>query len=105
MSCLHRRDQGATCRPTRGGLSATPAGVVPRSGLSTGANEAGLVREDDELRTVACTELDHRPADMCLRSCPAHEQALADLVVVEPTGDQRHHLTLPLGQRGEVGAL
>src|SRR4051794_4233308 len=42
---------------------------------------------------------------MCLRSCPAHEQALADLLVVEPTGDQGHHLTLTLGQHGEVGAL
>src|SRR3954453_10355191 len=105
MSCLHRRADEAACSPTRGGLSSTPEGVLPGSGLPTGANEAGLVREDDELRTVACTELDHRPADMCLRSCPAHEQAPADLVVVEPTGDQRHHLTLPLGQRGEVGAL
>src|SRR3954447_26118230 len=101
MSCLHRHDEDARCSRPPGGLSATPRGVLPRSGLPTGANEARLVREDDELRTVACTELDHRPADMCLRSCPAHEQAPADLVVVESTGDQGHHLTLALGQHGE----
>src|SRR3954451_12245549 len=105
MSCLHGRADEATCSPTRGGLSSTPAGVLPGSGLPTGANEAGLVREDDELRTIACTELDHRPADVCLGSCPAHEQTLADLLVVEPSGDQCHHLALALRQHGEVGAL
>src|SRR3954453_8329493 len=105
MSCLHGRADEATCSPTRGGLSSTPAGVLPGSGLPTGANQAGLVREDDELCTIACTELDHRSADMCLGSCAAHEQTLADLLVVEPTGDQRHHLTFPLGQHREVGAL
>ena len=75
-------------------------GTVPtlRSAQSSGApprgDEAGLVGEDDQLGSVAGSELDHGAGDVGLRGHRADEEAFSDLGVRHPDGDELHHLAL-----------
>src|SRR4051812_33880192 len=68
--------------------AATPRVVRTADGLRVPArlHETTLVREHDELRAVARTELDHRPAHVGLRGRGAHDEPFRDLVVREARG-------------------
>ena len=64
-----------------------------------GRTTPGLVGDDHHLRAVARTELGRRAQHVGLDGQRAEEQALADLVVRQPLGDEHQHLALA---RGEV---
>src|SRR4029453_1812521 len=88
---------GSCCTP--GGARFT-LNVVALPG-STRPDEARLVGEDHKLRAIASAELHHGAADMSLRGRRTHEEPLGNLLIGQPTGDQRHHLALSIGQRVE----
>src|SRR3954447_21466112 len=61
-------------------------------------DEAALVGEGHELRTVACGELAERTADVRLGGCGADDEVLGDLEIAHPTGHERDDLELPARQ-------
>jgi hypothetical protein len=61
-----------------------------------------LVGENDELRAIPGTELDHRPADVRASCGRADDQPGGDLVVAEAVADQSDDLSFPLGQAVET---
>src|SRR5258707_9628893 len=62
-------------------------------------NEATLVREDDELRSIACVQLGEDPRDVRLRRQRADHETLGDLGVVQTACDERQDLDLARRQR------
>src|SRR6202008_4814176 len=57
--------------------------------------EPGLIRERGQLRAMAGAQLDHCAAHVRLCGDWADHQACSNLVVAEPPGHQRQHLSFP----------
>lgn len=72
-------------------------------GVLAGADEAGLVGEDDKLRAITGAEFTHCTAHMCLGCGGTEDEPFGDFIVGETASHQRHHFTLALGQRSQVG--
>ena len=71
--------------------------LPPRSDPArlSGADQAGLVREDDQLGPVPRAQLDHGPADVGTRGRRTDHQPVGDLVVAQPLADQRRRSPVP----------
>jgi len=65
--------------------------------LAAGADQAGLVGQDDRLDAVAQAQLGQNAADVRLHGRLGDEQALGDLRVGQPGGHLDKDLPLPLG--------
>ena len=66
-----------------------------------GADQAGLVSHDHELRPVPGVELGEQPADVRLDRSPTQVQMVLDLPVGQSACDEGEHLTLPVGDAGQ----
>src|SRR6202035_281218 len=60
-----------------------------RSVCPAGADQAGLVGDDDQLRPVPGAELRHRPGGVGLGGGDAQVELVGDLLVGQAAGDQR----------------
>jgi len=81
-------------------LPVTAGRAVRRwSGLVlTGADEAGLVGEDDDLYPVAEAEFGEDPSDVCLHGAFHHGQPIGDLGVGAATRHLDQDLALSVGE-------
>src|SRR5487761_671634 len=68
-----------------------------------GADQAGFVSLNDQLRAVPGAELGHGPGRVGLRRGDAHVEPGRDLLVGQTARDQDDHLTLACSQRVHTG--
>jgi hypothetical protein len=74
-------------------------------GPLAGGDEAGLVGDHDQLRSVADVQFRHRPVDVRLGGGRADHQPVGDFVVGQAKSDQGEDFPLACGQFGQSRRL